>query len=126
MEDSPPPPAPGPPELPSGHPASIPGCRFNPALFFGFLLGPPVLTLMGIVFLGSDTGLAVGMIVALAGSLIGGIVCGIHFARVQRTLSTGAKVGVGIALAVGCAAASFALCFGGCLLGAGMAGNFRH
>ncbi|MBL9152656.1 MAG: hypothetical protein JNK37_09235 [Verrucomicrobiales bacterium] len=115
-----------PPPLPVGHPARGSGSRFRPGLFFGFLFGPPLLTAVGILLLGSDMGLAAAMIIAIGGSLVAGIVCAIHFASCQSSLSTGGRVGVGIALFFGCAAVSFALSFGGCLLGAGLSDAFRH
>ncbi|MCB1232442.1 MAG: hypothetical protein KDN19_19495 [Verrucomicrobiae bacterium] len=97
-------------------------CRFRPWLFFGSLAAPALVTLISPVLLGEDDGLGVAMVVALVGSIIAGLVCGIHFARSMSTLTPGAKIGVGIALVIGCAGGSFLLAFGGCALGAGMAG----
>lgn len=113
-----------PPPLPAGHPASTDRPRFRPVFFFSFLFGPALLTLVGILALGADAGIAAAMILAVAGSLVGGIVCGIHLATCQTSLSTGGKVGLGIATAIGCVAASFALSFGGCLLGASIGETF--
>lgn len=56
-----------PPPLPAGHQARPGGCRFRPWLFFGFLFGPPVLTALGILLLGSDMGLAAAMVIAIGG-----------------------------------------------------------
>lgn len=113
------------PALPDDHPGATLGRRFSPWVFFGFLFGPGLLTLVSIFVLPADAGMATAMIMALAGSLVGGIVCGIHFARCQSRLTTGGKIGVGIAMALGCGAVAFAISFGGCLLGAGISSNFQ-
>ncbi len=105
------------PPLPEAHPAVPSSCRFNAWLFFGCLLAPAVVSLFATTFLGEE-GMAIAVIIALVGSVIAGLICGIHFARSMAQLTKGAKIGLGIVMVVGCAGGAFLLAFGGCALGA--------
>lgn len=110
-----------PPPLPKEHPASTNRCcRFNPWLFFSVLAAPAVVNLLAGSLFGDD-GLGFAVIMGLVGSLIAGIICGVHFARSMGQLTKGVKIGVGIAMTVGCIGGAFLLAFGGCALGANLA-----
>lgn len=112
---------PSPPPLPKGHPASTDrGCRFNPWLFFSVLAAPAVVNLLAATFLGDD-GLGAAFLMGVGGSAIAGIICGVHFARSMGQLTKGVKIGVGVAMTVGCIGGAFLLAFGGCALGANLA-----
>lgn len=101
--------------LPPQHPASAPDCRFNPWLFFGFLVAPGILSILTLFADDSNYG-ENSLLVLGIGSVIAGLVCGIHFARSQNRLSNGVKIAVGFISVIGCAGGAFALGFGGCYL----------
>ena len=91
-------------------------CRFNPWLFFGVLAAPGILSLLTLgISQGNDYG-SLSLLVLLIGSVVAGFVCGIHFARSQGRLSSGARWAVGIVAVLGCAGGAFALGLGGCSL----------
>ncbi len=111
------PPPESPPDVPPAmHPASAPDCCFRPWLFFGFLVAPGLFSLATLMLTdGGDYGMEALAVLAI-GSVIAGFVCGIHFARIQVRLSTGARWAIGVVSVIGCAGVSFALGIGGCLL----------
>lgn len=89
--------------------------RFNPWLFFGFLLAPSFFSAITLMNDQSDYR-AVSLVVLAIVSVISGLVCGVHFAMIQRQLPIGGRIAVGIVSVIGCAGAAMALGFGGCYL----------
>ena len=125
MDNSPPATPPPPPARDEVGPTG--GRRFRPLFFLTWLFLPALLTLGQFFVVPKSDSFGVAVVIAIFGSLIGGIICGIHFARSMVHLSPGAKVGVGIAMVIGCAGVAFAISFGGCFLGAGISeAKFLH
>ena len=89
--------------------------RFNPWLFFGFLLAPGLFSAITLMNDQSDYR-AMSFVVLAIVSVISGLVCGVHFAMIQRQLSPGVRIVVGIVSVIGCAGAAVALGLGGCYL----------
>ena len=118
MDDPPPDSA----SLPEAHPATPAGCRFNPWVFFGVLAAPAILSIITLYLDGSNYGES-ALLVLLIGSIIAGLVCGIHFTLAQKQ-PVGVKVFLGIISVVGCAGAAFAIGFGTCFLIQGILGGF--
>lgn len=101
--------------LPPDHPASAPDCRFNPWLFFGFLVLPAVASLLTLLATGGDNYGEDALMVLAVTTLVTGLVCGIHFTSVQRGLSPGLKLVIGTVSIIGCAGVAVAIAFGGCM-----------
>ncbi len=101
--------------LPPAHPASPPACRFNPWLFFGFLLLPAVASPLAFWATSGHNYGESAIVVLIGTALLAGLVCGVHFTNVQRGLSPVVRVVVGLVSVVGCAGVSVAIAFGGCM-----------
>lgn len=91
------------------------GCRFNPWLFFGILALPGIISILVLANDNSNYG-ETALMTLMIGSVIAGLICGIHFTLTLRSMATGLKVAIGIVSVLGCAGASFALGMGGCYL----------
>lgn len=98
------------------------GCRFNPWLFFGILAVPGIISILVLSNNSRNYGES-ALITLIIGSVIAGLICGIHFTITLRSMATGLKVAIGIVSVIGCAGASFALGMGGCFLIATVMGN---
>ena len=96
--------------------------RFKPWLFFGALALPGILSMIVLSIDNSNYGEA-GLLTLMFGSVIAGIVCGIHFTVSRNATDGGKKVLIGIFSVIGCALAAFALGTAGCFLIAAVAGN---
>lgn len=89
------------------------GSRFNPWLFFGVLAIPGIISIIVAIKDSSDYGEKAFLTLVIC-SVIAGLICGIHFTLVQRSMAIGLKVVIGIVSVIGCAGAAFAIGFGGC------------
>ena len=88
---------------------------FRPALFFGGLMAPGVLSVASyLAFERGETYALGAFFVLLIGSFLAGILCGIHFTGSQSFLSRRARWGWGILSALLCSAVALVLGVGGC------------
>lgn len=94
--------------------------RFRPWLFFGVLLGPGVLTVLGILLL-PDSALedlyGFWMIASVPVCLVSGLVCGLHLSRSLKIASPAGAIGAGIGSVILCTVMAGALYAGGCYAG---------
>lgn len=105
-------------------PASGKHQRFNPWLFFGILALPGIISIIVLAIDSRNYGQS-AFLTLIIGSVIAGLICGIHFTLAQRSMATGLKVVIGIVSVIGCAGASFALGMGGCYLIAAVMGAIQ-
>lgn len=97
------------------HPAEPGPCRFRPVWFFAWMLAPAVLSMVIVMTTGmKDYGMLAFSTLAI-GSVVGGVICGLHFTLTQPRLSPGARMGLGIVSVIGCMGVAFALGWGGCM-----------
>lgn len=110
MSDEPPP-LPGPI---GRHPAEAGPCRFRPVWFFVWLLAPALLSMGSIMTTGMKNYGMLAFSTLVIGSVLAGIVCGVHFTVIQPRLSPGARLGLGVVSVIGCMGVAFVIGWGGC------------